>query len=105
MTRTILALLCLTVPAWGHEAPTGWKYPLVCCSNRDCNMVTAERVREGPNGYEVTLLPGDHDFVTKKPVSYVIPYTKAKVSPDGAYHICISRALTMLCFFAGGRFG
>lgn len=92
-------------PARAHEAPSGWVYPAVCCSNRDCNMVKADRVKEGPDGYEVTLLPGDHDFVKTKPVSYVIPYDKVKDSPDGAYHICINPALTMLCFFAGARMG
>lgn len=99
-----LVLLLLGGKAEAHEAPSGWRYPLVCCSNRDCTMVRADKVRETPDGYVVRLVPGDHDFLTA-PATFVIPYTEAKTSPDGEYHLCISRALNVLCFFAGGRVG
>lgn len=95
--------LWLAGSAFAHEAPTGWRYPYACCSDRDCNMIDADRVREGPDGYEVTLLPGDHDFVKDSPVSYLIPYERTKDSPDGAFHICISPSLKLICFFAGAR--
>ncbi|GAA4108647.1 hypothetical protein ACFFTN_01250 [Aminobacter aganoensis] len=102
-----MAVLAAT-NAKAHEAPSGWRYPLSCCSNRDCGTVPATRVKEGPSGYEVTLLPGDHDFITAKtgPRSYVIPYAETKDSPDGLYHICLlPTSLKQLCFFAGARMG
>jgi len=89
-------------PAWPHEAPTGWMYPMECCSNRDCSEIPSDRVKEGPEGYRVTLLPGDHDFV-KAPVSHLIPYAITKPSPDGLYHICLLPSGGFICFFAGAR--
>lgn len=89
-------------PLRAHEAPSGWAYPAQCCSNRDCTEVPASRVTEGPEGYRVVLVPGDHAFV-KAQVSFLIPYDQAKPSPDGVYHICINEAMKMLCFFAGAK--
>lgn len=89
-------------PADAHQAPSGWSYPYLCCSDRDCTEVKAERVKEGPEGYRVTLLPGDHAFV-KAQVSFLIPYSEIKFSPDGEYHLCINERLEVLCFFAGAR--
>ena len=96
------AMLLFGSEVWGHEAPSGWAYPLQCCSNRDCAEIPASRVKEGPEGYRVTLVPGDHEFV-KAQTSWLVPYAEAKNSPDGAYHICISPSMKMLCFFAGAR--
>ena len=30
-------------PAAAHEAPTGWKYPWACCSNKDCQAALGQR--------------------------------------------------------------
>lgn len=84
--------------ARAHEAPSGWSYPAGCCSNRDCNRIPASRVSEGPEGYRVELFPGDHDMVPTG-ASYLIPYSLAKQSPDGEYHLCILPSGTMLCWF------
>ena len=40
-------------PAWGHVAPSGWVYPIQCCSNQDCEPVHGTGVLEGPQGYVV----------------------------------------------------
>lgn len=103
--RTALALLVvgLATPALAHKAPKGWNYPIVCCSNRDCGQIPASSVQITSEGYAVTLQPGMHDFITPAtgPKSYVIPYSRARVSPDGEFHICIRPAdLQLLCFFA-----
>ena len=34
-----------------HDAPTGWKYPWICCSNMDCQRVQSSAVVEKPQGY------------------------------------------------------
>ena len=88
--------------ARAHEAPSGWSYPAVCCSQRDCNMIPASRVSEGPEGYRVVLLPGDHEMV-KAGASFLIPYSVAKQSPDGEFHICILPSGSVICFFVPPR--
>ena len=90
----------LTVNA--HQAPSGWSYPVQCCSGIDCGEIPTSAVKETPDGYRVTLKPGDHVMI-QAPFDTVVPYAKAKAAPDGAYHICLSPALQVLCFFAGPR--
>lgn len=52
--RILAALLLLTVPAWGHDAPAGWSYSVLCCSNRDCRQEASGEIKETPQGYRVT---------------------------------------------------
>lgn len=85
-----------------HEAPSGWSYPVRCCSGMDCNMIPANRVSEGPQGYRIVLRPGDHDFI-KHQTSFLVPYSKAEDSPDGEFHICINMQMDVLCLFAPVR--
>jgi hypothetical protein len=99
----VIGMVAFAVAARAHEAPTGWKYPYLCCSNRDCGMLPTGAVREGPNGFQVTILPGQHDMVKDHAVQFLIPYGQERIAPDGADHICISPDLKMLCFFTGGR--
>lgn len=99
MTRSLFLALLLSAPAHAHD----WYEP-ACCSDTDCAPIPDTAVREGPNGYEVTLQPGQHPMV-KAPLSYVVPYDKAKQSPDGKYHACITATGYRPCFYAGGRLG
>jgi hypothetical protein len=106
-------------PAAAHDAkptrqqPLGWTYPSRSCwsaSNApagrlgDCADIPNHAVKVGPDGYVVTLEPGEHPMVTER-ISYVIPYAEAEQSPDGRYHLCISSTLKRRCFFAGARMG
>ena len=97
-------------PAWAHQSPLGWEYPTRCCwgpahgRTGDCAMIDAKTVQERPDGYHVTLRPGDHPLVTRETISFVIPYAEAETAPDGGYHIClIPSTLKKRCFFAGAR--
>jgi hypothetical protein len=112
----LAAAFILLVPARAHQAmqtaaaALGWEYPIRCCwgpangRTGDCAMIDDKTVREGPNGYEVTLNPGDHPLVTKETVSFTVPYADAQDAPDGAYHIClVPSTLKQRCFFAGSR--
>lgn len=109
--RLFLAVLIVGLLAWlinesrAHEAPLGWLYPANCCSGRDCAEAPSGSVREGPNGYEVTLLPGQHPMVKDEPHSFVVAYDARQIrdSPDGRFHVCLSPQLRLLCFFAGSR--
>lgn len=94
----IIAAWLLVGTGWAHE----W-YPLRCCSGTDCSSVRAQNVKEGPNGYEVIVRPGEHPMVTKETLTFLVPYKQAESSPDNEYHICINGTGKLLCFFAGAR--
>lgn len=78
---------------FAHMAATGWAYPISCCADYDCKEIPSERVQTLPQGYKITLWPGDHEFVTQG-IWFLIDYgdKRLKDSPDGYYHICITDA-------------
>jgi hypothetical protein len=96
----LISLWCLIVGAAAHQAPSGWAYPPACCSLTDCNEIDASRVSQTPEGYLVRLVPGDHNMA-KNGGEWLVPYDKARPSPDGEAHICINGVGKMLCFFIG----
>lgn len=65
-------------PVDAHAAPSGWLYPLECCSNRDCQPVHNPEVSEGPKGYVIGK--------TGEIVGYQDP--RVRSSPDGEFHLC-----------------
>lgn len=73
-----LAAFWLMTGAEAHDAPSGWTYSPLCCSNRDCGLVPADWIEEGPAGVRIV------------PTGEVIPYsdTRIKQSPDGEFHWC-----------------
>jgi hypothetical protein len=98
--------------------PLGWKYPWSCCSGNDCTMIEPRNVQQTPEGYLVTLQPGDHPFITEETGvrEYLMEYgdKRIKDSPDGAYHICLrspttvnnsgdplADPLAVICFYKG----
>jgi hypothetical protein len=86
-----------------HEAASGWDYPFECCSGADCARIDPEAVVERPSGYIVTIAPGHHPIWAterRKPLVLEIPYQKARLSPDGHWHLCINDAGELLCFFS-----
>lgn len=75
----IAAVIVLpALPATAHDAPTGWHYDLACCQNRDCRPISSSAVKEGPDGYLITI---DNETV---------PYKDGRIkdSPDGLFHWC-----------------
>ncbi len=73
----IAGLLLWVGLAYGHQAPTGWRYPFSCCSGMDCRPVPEKAISEQADGYHV-------------PSGEVVGYqdTRLKDSPDGQYHWC-----------------
>lgn len=71
-----------------HQSGSSWTYPLSCCSGKDCRAVPRSQVGKGPNGFSVTLHPGDHHLVTRNQ-SFLIPYGAESLSGDGNFHICL----------------
>lgn len=89
----------------GHRAPSGWDYPFECCSEADCARIEAGAVREVPSGFVVTIMPGRHPMwptERREPAVLEIPYQKARLSPDGFFHLCMNDAGELLCFFSPG---
>lgn len=56
--------------AWGHS----W-YPYECCSEKDCEPMTATDLKRNDEGW---ILPNGQ----------VVPFDNARVSPDHAFHWC-----------------
>lgn len=105
--------LAFIQPVAAHEAPQGWRYPARCCWSPatapagrpgDCDEIPTSSVKVGPDGYVVTLQPGDHPMV-KEPITFTFPYDKTETSPDGLYHVCFRADMQPRCFFAGARTG
>lgn len=102
------ALIALTAlapsRAAAHEAVSGWAYDRNCCSDEDCARVSARLVRTTPEGWLLSVEPGDHPFV-KSPRTYLVPYgaRKERVSGDTEFHACISRHSNHLyCLYVPG---
>ena len=77
----ILLAVMVIVPftkAKSHEAPTGWSYPVECCSAVDCFPVKSDVIKDVTGGFLVTT---NNDTIPSQ--SY-----KVKDSPDGLYHLC-----------------
>jgi hypothetical protein len=77
----LLGVIFSGLPVFGasaHQAPTGWAYPLNCCSNHDCREVNQSSISERPDGYVIGS------------TGEVIGYAdhRLKDSPDGEYHWC-----------------
>lgn len=78
LAAPVSVLISCVLPAAAHDAPSGWTYPVACCSDFDCREVADDAVTEGPEGYVI------------KVTGEVIPMTSRKVrpSPDGVFHWC-----------------
>ena len=98
--------IMLSVAASGpraHQAASGWDYPFECCSGADCAQIGADAVQESQPGFVVTIMPGGHPMwpsERREPLVLSIPYQKARLSPDGRWHLCINDAGELLCFFS-----
>lgn len=73
----VLALIAAPAPAaLAHQAPSGWTYDAVCCSNRDCRPISASEVEATARGWRI------------KRTGAVVPFSQARHSRDGAFHWC-----------------
>ena len=93
--------------AQAHEAQSGMVYEPFCCNGDantgDCFQIPSETVKAGPDGYQVTLRPGDHPLVTAQQ-SWVVPYKDARPATDGAFHACLyPKETDMRCLYAPGQ--
>lgn len=101
-----LAIAAICGPARGHQAPSGWEYDPWCCQSSDCHPIVARHVRSTPDGYVVTIQPGEHPMVRDHEVTHTIPYGAPAVRPSGdaEFHICLfPTAETVRCFYTPPR--
>ena len=78
MVVAVIATGLLTAKAFAHDAPTGWSYPVSCCSGYDCRPVSKAIISERPEGYVI------------KTTGEVVGYSDARVkySKDSEFHWC-----------------
>lgn len=87
----------MVVTANAHEAPLGWTYPYLCCSDRDCKQAADGAVRETSEGYRIVS------------TGEIVPYRDRRIkdSPDGLFHTCQQAgnfdAGRILCLFIPPR--
>jgi hypothetical protein len=94
MIHALMIIPTLLVPV--HDAPTGWKYPLNCCSNNDCREVADKAVGEVPDGYLIRTTGELLHYGDKR----------LKDSPDGEFHWCSaagSNTGRTICLFVPPR--
>ena len=73
-----------------HHAPSGWQYPVSCCSNGDCYEIPASDLQEVMGAYKI-LATGQY-----------FGFSRVRFSPDGHYHRCSyngDRHATTFCLF------
>lgn len=100
----IIAIALLVWPAGAHQSPTGFKFSSWCCNGNsehgDCQQIPASAVEELPDGYRITLKPGDHHMVTKEHVFFKKP-DEVKFTDDGNFYACLyPDEDTLRCFYA-----
>lgn len=81
-------------PAHAHEAPSGWRYPLSCCSGYDCRVVDEPGTppEDIHHSVQVLRVDGGYQISTTGEIIHEILDGKRneaiKVSPDGEVHWC-----------------
>lgn len=112
---TLLAVLwtaCSTLPAYAHNAKSGWPYPPGCCSQpeKECHEVPASTIvgtRYDAFGKLIIIMkfkPGDHPNITRE-MTFERVATWFQQSGDSEHHACINPLGTAIyCYFwqAGG---
>jgi hypothetical protein len=86
----ILGLLASSLPAVAHRAPSGWQYPVSCCSKANCYEIDPAEVENVMGAYKI-LATGQF-----------FGFSRVKISPDGHYHRCSlrgDRKTTTVCLF------
>lgn len=95
-----LALVIVASPRAIAHSDGGQEYSSFCCSGSDCAPIPATAVTAGPNGWRVTLGPGDHPLARNQ-VSHLVPYGTERRAVDGRYHACLfPTEQTLRCFYA-----
>lgn len=95
-----VSLLALTVSE-AHEAPSGWSYPIECCSGLDCAPVEKT---EFLTPADSTSLP--QMVLTTRIGTTIVPKTAIwRQSKDNRFHVCMKTydknpATNFLCVFA-----
>ena len=91
--KTLLFSLLLTSPCLAHDAPSGWTYPVHCCSQTDCHQIDESALEEYPNYWviratkELFLKPEIDNSKAGIPSNAEVSGV-ATYSPDGLFHRC-----------------
>lgn len=97
--------LALALAAGAPETRAHSWFDPWCCNDRDCQPIPDSAVKITPQGYVITLAPGDHPMLAKETQTrtYTVPYANARVSldPEQRFYACIyPDPSSMRCFYA-----
>lgn len=84
-------MLLSSIPVRAHEAPSGWTYPIQCCSNADCREVDGPQASERKSSVQVRYDEERNEYVistTGERIGQLGVDARVKMSPDGAFHWC-----------------
>jgi hypothetical protein len=88
-TGALTGAFIFVLSAHAHNAPNGWAYDAICCSNQDCAPAPSGAVHETNDGY---LIVATGEMVAR---------WDAKRSQDEDFHICRSQTSgRLLCLYA-----
>jgi len=92
-------ILSMILVAYAHDAPSGWQYPLECCSNMDCGEVISTSRTEPKDGSlpEMIVTINRGGTMVSAPVPH--NFQKVKPSPDNKLHACIGFNGQLICLF------
>ena len=96
--KIIILIAMLSVKATAHEAASGWEYPPHCCTGKDCEQLSDDRVIIFNNGY---MVYGKHFIPFDEPDQW---NNLPKPSGDDHFHACwspieVERQYGPRCFF------
>lgn len=91
----VLALGLMATPALPHDWFDPW-----CCNGQDCAEIADGRVKVLPDGYEITIRPGDHPMA-KTTIVHKVAFKDTRVSKTGKHAACLFPDETVMrCFYA-----
>ena len=100
----LVAILSIVLAyyAHGHEAPSGWSYPMECCSNLDCGVVEDHSFLKSDNPNETPVMVVTVKGHDGKSRSAPVPRDfTPRQSPDNLMHACVSLGTParLICLF------
>lgn len=93
------ALIFGVVTARAHDAPTGWAYPISCCSGIDCREVADKAISEPSQDHPAYIVKATGEQLAQND-------TRIRPSPDGRFHWCSVRGADdsrTICLFVPPR--
>jgi hypothetical protein len=87
----VVVFIALLRGLGAHEAPSGWSYPIECCSGHDCFAIKTDELLEQKDGSWL---------YTARNLKF--PKASIRPSQDRHFHVCIFNGLPLCAFVLQG---